>query len=296
MSRDNKTDRPAKPTAKKPADAARTASRRRWLLGAGAVALGGAGVYVAATTFQPTAPVYTYRIVRRYPHDEQAFTQGLVYFRNNILYEGTGLERRSSLREVDLETGHVRHDITLPDPTMFGEGITLWEDKIYQLTWQNHVVFVYDRATFRLLRQFENRREGWGLTHDGRHLIMSGGESGSDNGDGSNLLTFHDPDDFREVRSIRVFDGQAVISKLNELEYIDGEIYANVWHQSRIARIDPQTGQVRAWLDLTGLRPNPRPLEPEAVLNGIAYDAENQRLFVTGKLWSELFEIRQVAK
>jgi glutamine cyclotransferase len=170
---------------------------------------------------------------------------------------------------------------------MFGEGITLWDDRIIQLTWQHGIALVYNRAMLEREGQFDYSGEGWGLTHDDHHLIMS---------DGTSSLTFRNPADFRVVRRITVKDGLQEVRDLNELEYIEGEVYANVWHQERIARISPETGEVLAWLDLTGLRPNPPPSHAEAVLNGIAYDPHARRLFVTGKWWSEVFEIRQVPR
>jgi glutamine cyclotransferase len=291
MAKESKSNRPAQPSDRKSATKAPGITRRRLLLGAGAVAVGGIGVYLATTNASSPAKQYTYEIVHRYPHDERAFTQGLVYYRDDILYEGTGRPRSedrygSELREVRLQTGHAMHERHLPDP-LFGEGVCLWNDTLFQLTWQNQVGFVFDRATFQEQRRFNYEGEGWGLTHNGQHLIMS---------NGSSTLTFRDPDDFRVVRSLKVTDGWNEIKYLNELEYIEGEIYANVWMTDRIARISPETGQVLAWLDLSGLTPNPPPTNRDAVLNGIAYDPQTHRLFVTGKLWSELFEIRQVLR
>jgi glutamine cyclotransferase len=264
-------------------------SRRRWLLGAGAVALGGAGVYLATTSLLARPHEYTYQIVNRYPHDPNAFTQGLVYYADDILYEGTGLEDgQSRLRKLRLQNAdEPLQEIHLPDRDFFGEGIALWNDTIIQLTWRNHVVYVYDRDSFHELRRFDNPREGWGLTHDGRHLIMS---------DGSSTVTFHNPDTFQVVRELPVHDAGQPVRKLNELEFIEGEIYANVWETDYIVRISPATGEVVARLDLTGLRPHSTLGDLGAVLNGIAYDPTGRRLFVTGKDWPELFEIRQVPK
>ena len=247
---------------------------------------------VAAPMILPThtpAPVvearsvtyYGYRIVNQFPHDPQAFTQGLVY-EDGWLYEGTGLYGRSSLRRVELETGTVDLQIDLSDE-YFGEGITIWEDRIIQLTWRENTGFVYDKESFELLETFTYQLEGWGLTHDGQRLIVT---------DGSATLYFWDPHTFTEIGQVTVIDewGNPVI-RLNELAYIDGEVYANVWMTNRIVRIDPETGYVTGWIDLSGLLdgiPLPGPVD---VLNGVAYDAENGRIFVTGKLYPNLFEI-----
>jgi glutamine cyclotransferase len=222
----------------------------------------------------------TYRIVHAYPHDQQAFTQGLVYI-DGHLYESTGIKGHSSLREEDPETGRIQRMQLVPDQ-YFAEGLTDWNNNVIQLTWQNHVAFVYDRATFRLLHTFHYDCEGWGLTHDAKSLILS---------DGTATLRFFDPETFRETRSITVRDGKRTVAQLNELEYIRGEIYANVWHTDRIARISPATGRVIGWIDLKGLMPRSQLSDDEAVLNGIAYDATHNRLFITGKLWPKIFEI-----
>jgi len=224
-------------------------------------------------------PVYSYRVVAVFPHDARAFTQGLVYDGGDF-YEGTGLRGRSSLRKVDLETGEVMQYLALDDQ-YFGEGVTLFADKLYQLTWQSHIGFIYDKASFQPLATFSYPTEGWGLTHDGQVLIMS---------DGTPTLHFLDPDTLQELRQVSVHDEHGPVRRLNELEYIDGEVYANIWQTNRIARIDPQTGQVRAWIDLTGLL-TPEEQAAANVLNGIAWDEAGQRLFVTGKLWPKLFQI-----
>ncbi len=222
----------------------------------------------------------SYQIVNTYPHDDHAFTQGLVYY-DGDLYEGTGLNGRSSVRRVELETGKVVQKIDLENK-YFGEGITLFEDKLIQLTWRSQISFVYDRESFEKLQEFTYPTEGWGLTHDGQNLIMS---------DGSNSLFFLDPETFEEVKRISVSHHNEPIDKLNELEYINGEIYANVWMSDRIARISTTSGQILGWIDLSGLLNPALADNRDAVLNGIAYDSENDRLFVTGKLWPNLFEI-----
>ncbi len=229
-------------------------------------------------------PVYRYRVIETYPHDPRAFTQGLVY-EGGELFEGTGIRGRSSLRRVELETGQVRQQHALP-AQYFGEGITLFGDQIIQLTWQSHIGFVYDKVSFRLLKQFTYPTEGWGITHDGRRLIMS---------DGTANLYFLDPETLAETDRVEVYDDQGPVIRLNELEYIQGEVFANVWQTNRIARIDPLTGRVRAWIDLTGLLSVTDRQQRVDVLNGIAYDAENDRLFVTGKWWPNVFEIQIVA-
>ncbi len=227
------------------------------------------------------APVASYRVIRAYPHDPDAFTQGLVYD-NGVLYEGTGLQGRSSLRRVELETGTVLQKISL-DSRYFGEGIALFGERIYQLTWKSHTCFVYDKTTFTLLSTFSYAGEGWGLTSDGQHLIMS---------DGTSTLAFRDPDTFAILRQIAVTDNGTPITRLNELEYIEGEIWANVWQTDRIARIDPRTGDVIGWIDLTGLLSRADQAGRTVdVLNGIAYDATEGRIFVTGKLWPVLYQV-----
>lgn len=228
-------------------------------------------------------PIYKYRIVNIYPHDRGAFTQGLVY-ENNTLYEGTGRYGRSSLRKVDLETGNVISIQRLPYQ-FFGEGITTFGNRIIQLTWKSNVGFVYNKSDLTLLGEFYYPTEGWGITHNGEYLIVS---------DGTSTLHFLDPNNFKEVKRIEVFDNDGPVFMLNELEYIQNEVYANVWKTSFIARIDPHTGQVVAWIDLTGLPDREEVNDSVDVLNGIAYDAEKDRLFVTGKLWPELFEIEIV--
>jgi len=226
-------------------------------------------------------PKYGYQIVNIWPHDSNAFTQGLILMDGKLL-ESTGEEGRSSLRRVELETGKVLKKVDVPVP-YFAEGIAMLNGKVYQLTWQHHIGFIYDAQTFERTGQFNYAGEGWGLTTDGQSLILS---------DGSTRIRFINPADFTVTKTISVIDGSTPIDQLNELEYVNGEIYANVWHDNRIAVIDPQNGRVKSWIDLNGLMPEGELHDPEAVLNGIAYDQANNKLFVTGKLWPRLFEIR----
>jgi glutaminyl-peptide cyclotransferase len=221
-----------------------------------------------------------YRIVHSYPHDQHAFTQGLVFV-DGHLYESTGIQGQSTLREEAPETGRILR-MQLVSDKYFAEGLTDWKSTLIQLTWQSHIALVYDRATFRLLRTFHYDGEGWGLTHDAKSLILS---------DGTATLRFFDPETFRQLRRVTVKDRGKPVTYLNELEFIHGEIYANVWHTDRIARISPANGLVLGWIDLKGLMPRDQLSGDEAVLNGIAYDSQRNRLFVTGKLWPRVFEI-----
>lgn len=240
--------------------------------------LGSCGVAAAA---EP--PVCGYQIRRTYPHDPQAFTQGLLY-RDGFLFESTGLEGRSTIRKVRLENGTVVKRIALP-PSLFGEGIADWGDEILSLTWRHGTGFRWNIGTFQRTGQFSYRGEGWGLTQDGKNVILS---------DGSAKLRFLDPLTMRERRSVTVStDGKPVLN-LNELEWVGGEILANVWQTDRIARIDPVSGNVKAWIDLSGLRRLVGAHRSDDVLNGIAYDREGGRLFVTGKNWPKLFEVTLV--
>jgi len=236
-------------------------------------------------TPQKRTTVYGYKVIHVYPHDPGAFTQGLE-FRGGFLYEGTGLNGRSTLRKVELETGKVvqRADVA---PQYFGEGITILDRRIIELTWQSHHGFIYDRDTFRPIGGFDYPGEGWGLTHDARQVYMS---------DGSAQIRCWDLSTLRETRRINVHDGAAPVESLNELEFVRGEIYANVWQTDRIVRIDPADGHVTGWIDLAGLLTAAERAEGADVLNGIAYDSLGDRLFVTGKLWPKLYEIRLVRK
>ncbi len=257
-----------------------------WSGGAGGLACGlsmltlAAAVYAWCAPAASTAPVYGYEVVHVYPHDRKAFTQGLIYL-NGFLYEGTGMNGTSWVRKVKLETGEPLQQTAIAQQ-YFGEGLTEWKSNLIELTWRSEVGFVYDQFSFRKLREFHYQGEGWGLTHDNKSLIES---------DGSAFLRFWDPDTFQEQRRLLVKDGGLPVENLNELEWIKGEIYANVWQTKRIARISPATGRVIAWINCEGLLSGPD-LDGADVLNGIAYDAAHDRLFVTGKLWPKLFEIK----
>lgn len=232
----------------------------------------------------PSAPLLGYRVVQVFPHDPQAFTQGLVYH-GGFLYEGTGLWGKSSLRKVELISGKVLREVRL-SAELFGEGITVWKDRIIQLTWRNRMALVYDLTTFRLLQRFPYSTVGWGLTCDGTHVIMS---------DGSANLYFRDGENFREIRRVQVREQGRAIDRLNELEYVRGEIWANVYPTDRIVRINPQSGKVLGWIDLSGLwKWDGTDVKDGGVLNGIAYDPAGDRLWVTGKNWPHLFEIETV--
>jgi glutamine cyclotransferase len=229
-------------------------------------------------------PTYGYQVVRSYPHDRDAFTQGLLV-RNGVFYESTGLNGRSGIRKVKIETGEVLQVKPL-GAQYFGEGITEWKGSIIQITWRSEIGFVYDINTFEQTKTWSYKGEGWGLTHDETHVIMS---------DGSSSLRFLDPVTLKETSRIDVRDARGPVTQLNEIEYIKGEIYANVWQTDRIARISPKDGQVTGWIDLAGLLP-PADRVSDGVLNGIAYDAAGDRLFVTGKLWPRVFEIKLIKR
>jgi glutamine cyclotransferase len=235
-----------------------------------------------AATLQE-APTYSYKIKNSWPHDKRAYTQGLIFL-EGLLWESTGQYGASSLRKVELKTGKVVKQITVP-ANYFAEGMTVFHNKVFQLTWQEHKGFIYDPATFQKQGEFNYTGEGWGLTHDGESLIMS---------DGTDRIRFLDPSTLATTRIISVTERDEPVDQLNELEYIDGEIYANIYQTDRIARIAPKTGKVLGWIDLTGLLSIKDRTGGEDVLNGIAYDEASKRLFVTGKLWPKLFEIEIV--
>lgn len=226
-------------------------------------------------------PVYRYELVRTFPHDPTAFTQGLI-FHDGALVESTGLEGLSTVRRVALQTGNILQ-VTYVPPPHFAEGMTLFGGKIYQLNWKGGRGFVYDAKTLERTGEFAYDGEGWGLTHDGQSLLLS---------DGSNVIRFIDPATFRVRRTIAVTRSGKPLDQINELEYVKGEIFANVWRSNGVARIDPRDGRVTGWVDLSGLVDANAASNPDAVLNGIAYDPASDRLFVTGKLWPKLFEIR----
>ncbi len=260
----------------------------RWVIFAAVLVLavfiaGGVVSLVFWSSGQPPAssgsPVlYTYHIIKTYPHDQEAFTEGLV-FNNGALYESTGKLGNSSLRCVDLETGNVQRESILPDQ-YFGEGIAVIDDSLIQLTWLSQIGFVYDKETFALLGNFSYSPEGWGLTYNGNELIMS---------DGSSNLYFLNPGTFQKTGQVSVHDGNTSITNINELEYVNGDVYANIWLTQKIAIINPQTGVVKGWVDLAGIYQSNI---TDDVLNGIAYDSDTGRLFVTGKDWSNLYQIQ----
>ncbi len=236
-------------------------------------------------------PVYGYEIVKTYPHDPNAFSQGLL-FHNGFLYESTGQERQSSVRKVEIETGKVLQKFDLPSDN-FGEGIALHNGQIYQLTWRNGICRVFDISDFKLIKEFSYQGDGWGLTSDGTHLFMT---------DGTHVMRVMDPNTFKSVRMIAVMrENGKPLMQINELEFVKGEIWANIWHSeepdilgkpNHIARIDPATGKLLGWINLDGISPDDTKRSPENTLNGIAYDAESDRIFVTGKNWKKLFEIK----
>ncbi len=230
-------------------------------------------------------PVFGYKIVNTYPHDTNSFTQGLI-FDKGVLYESTGLNGHSAVKIVDLKTGKTLKSHELPD-NYFGEGIAIIENKIIQLTWRSKTGFVYDKKTLKLIKKFSYQTQGWGITYDGKYLIIS---------DGSAVLYFMDPNTFKVVGTLEVYGDSGKVSKLNELEYINGEIYANICGTEKIARINPKTGRVTAWIDLSGLLNKEDKKNRVDILNGIAFNSDKGRLFVTGKLWPKLFEIELVPK
>ncbi len=254
---------------------------------------GNGNIAINKTKTPAAVPVYGYEVVNTYPHDPKAFTQGLV-FHDGRLYESTGEFGHSTLRRVDLKTGKVEQSVEL-EREIFGEGLAIFGDKIYQISWKNGIAFVYDLKTLKLLKEFEYPGDGWGLTHDNTHLIMS---------DGTHVLRFLNPETFKTEKTLTVFreDGSPMMN-LNELEYINGEIWANIWHSespdilgkpNRIARINPESGKIVGWVDLNNISPEDIKRNSENTLNGIAYDAAAGRIFVTGKNWKKLFEIKLI--
>jgi len=234
-----------------------------------------------ACSSENSPPANEVVIINSYPHDENAFTQGLV-FNNGSIYESTGRYGKSSLRKVNLQTGEVEQIHNLSDH-LFGEGITILDDKIYQLTWRSKKGIVYDLDSFKVLDFFNYPFEGWGITNDKKNLIIS---------NGTQNIYFYDPESYKQVKKIKVMDRGEPVSLINELEYIDGKIYANIWRSNKIISIDPVTGKVVNWYDLSSLQPQAKVGNKIDVLNGIAYDSESNRIFVTGKLWPKLFEIK----
>ncbi len=231
------------------------------------------------------APIYSYKIVAKYPHSTSNYTEGFFYL-DGMFYEGTGLTGHSAVMATDPTTGNtIKHREI--QPQYFGEGIVDWGTNIYEWTWKSHICFVYNRATLQPIKQFTYAGEGWGMTRTAKEIITS---------DGSATLRFRDPETFQETRHILVTDGNKVIDNLNELEFIKGEIYANIWHSDMIARISPADGHVISWIDLTGLLPAGQRIDAESVLNGIAYDSQHDRLFVTGKQWPTIFEIKMIPR
>ena len=231
------------------------------------------------------APTFGYKIVATYPHSTDSYTEGLLYL-DGLFYEGTGIAGHSALLAIQPETGKAVQKRELA-PEYFGEGIIDWGPNLYQWTWKSNLCFVYDRFSLRPLKQFTYTGEGWGMTRTAREIITS---------DGTATLRFRDPETFKETHHILVTDGNRTIDELNELEFIKGEIYANVWHQDLIARINPGDGHVISWIDMAGLLPDDQKINQESVLNGIAYDAKRDRIFVTGKQWPTIFEIRVVPR
>lgn len=256
----------------------------RWSIAAALVACAAAIAAWPQLSAPREAKLWGVEVVAAFPHDPSAFTQGLVVH-EGVLYEGTGQYGDSSIRKVDLETGEVEKIEPL-SALYFGEGIAILDDRLYQLTWQNQVGFVYEVDSFERIETFRYSGEGWGLTHDGEHLILS---------DGTASIRFLDPDTFKVVKTIRVRDAGRPVVRLNELEFVDGEIWANIWYDDRIARISPDDGEVLGWIDLSDVYPRGE-RGFENVLNGIAYDADAERLFITGKNWPQLYEIEVVPR
>ena len=257
--------------------------RRRLVSGIASLFLFATFVYSSAA--KAAAPVFGYKIVAKYPHSTESYTEGFFYL-NGLFYEGTGREGHSAILVTQPETGKVMQRLEIP-AQYFGEGIVDWGPNLLEWTWQSHIGFIYDRFSLRKLREFTYSGEGWGMTRTATQIITS---------DGTATLRFRDPETFRETRHIVVKDGARTIDQLNELEFIKGEIYANIWHSDRIARISPKDGHVIAWIDLTGILPDNQKINAESVLNGIAYDPQHDRLYVTGKQWPAVFQIKVVAR
>lgn len=248
------------------------------------VALTRALVLITIATMQClAAPIYSYKVVAKYPHSTESYTEGFFYL-NGLFYESTGLEGHSAVMAIQPETGKPLQQLNLA-PNLFGEGIVDWGPNLLGWTWQTHAGFIYDRFSFRVVGQFKYEGEGWGMTRTAKEIVTS---------DGTATLRFRNPANFKETHHIVVRDGKQLISQLNELEFVKGEIYANIWHSDRIARISPSDGRVLGWINLTGLLPNDQRVNAESVLNGIAYDAKGDRLFVTGKQWPAVFEIKVI--
>lgn len=233
--------------------------------------------------FVPNAPIAGYQVIAKFPHSTENYTEGFFYL-DGIFYEGTGLEGHSQVLATQPQTGKTLQHVEIP-PEYFGEGIVDWGPNLYEWTWKSHICFVYDRFSLRPIKQFTYTGEGWGMTHNKTEIITS---------DGTSTLRFRNPATFAETHHIVVTDGGKEITNLNELEYIKGEIYSNVWHSDRIARISPRDGHVISWIDLTGILPADQKINEESVLNGIAYDAGHDRLFVTGKQWPTIFQIKAI--
>ncbi|HET6424508.1 MAG TPA: glutaminyl-peptide cyclotransferase [Planctomycetaceae bacterium] len=259
-------------------------TRRIWITGAVVTVIAAVGL-AAALPRKSTLPVDTVRVIASYPHDPEAFSQGLV-IADGVLYEGTGTFGASSLRQVDLKTGKVQRMVPL-NQDYFGEGIAVAGNKIYQLTWKNRLGIVYDRESMTAESSFRYSGEGWGLTSDGKELILS---------DGTATLRFLSLETLEVTRRVQVHTATGPVDQLNELEYVDGEIYANIWYSDRIVRISPKTGEVLGWIDLSALYPARQRPSREHVLNGIAYDADKKQLYVTGKNWPKLYQVEVVKR
>ncbi len=238
---------------------------------------------ISVETQRRPAPVQSYKVIASFPHDTSSFTQGLVFAADGQMYESTGLNGESTLRRVEIATGRTLQRVDVPSQ-YFAEGLAMVGDELLQLTWQHKMGFVYDRHTFKQKRTFTYQTEGWGIAYDGAaSLVMS---------DGSDMLTFLDPKTLTAGRTLRVPDAGRPVAKINELEWIEGEIWGDLWLTDRIARISPKTGVVNSWIDLSPLWPAAqRPMPSDQVLNGIAYDAANRRIYITGKKWPRLYQI-----